>query len=142
MVLGHLGCHFVCPGCEEHVFLPRESHLGTFSGLPCQPRGEWPIRFLCLRKERLYSVASEPFHLDIEPLPNLDRGEAEFWEIECECVRQNCRQRHTIYTKCSANEIWPHIRRLLIGTNSASDEICAVGHTAEFREDRIQICSI
>src|SRR5271163_1544878 len=35
------------PGCEDYIFLPRQSLLGRFDNLQNRPTDDWPIKYLC-----------------------------------------------------------------------------------------------
>lgn len=125
---------FQCPLCSEHMILPRQSPLGTYVDQQYQPSGIWPINFLCFRYGQVSQVPRESIHLDTIVVQAPVSGEAALWQIECECVHENCGMYHAIYTKYLADESAKNVERLLL--DSTHLLACTQEHNAEFSAER------
>jgi hypothetical protein len=124
---------FNCPLCHEHVVLPRQSPLRTYVGQQYRPSGIWPIDFLCFRYAQVSQVPVESIRLDVIVVPGPVSGEAALWQIECECVHENCGMLHTIYTKYLADESAKNVERLLL--EPVPLVACTHEHNADFSAD-------
>lgn len=84
------------PDTECRVFLPRQSPLGTFEYPRCQPTGEWPVTFLCLRHGHLYRCPGDRVRPGMG-VSALGLPTQKIWRIDCECAHENCGRIDTIY---------------------------------------------
>jgi hypothetical protein len=77
------------------IVLPHRSHLGTFDNVVVQPKGEWPLTFLCLLHAHL-SVRSQDSirHAGPEMVPH---PPFRLWRVEYECGRENCGKQSVLY---------------------------------------------
>jgi hypothetical protein len=121
---------FLCPGCGESIFLPRQSSLGIADALLYLTTSIWPIRFLCSRLERMYEVRPVAVHLGTEAVRHLP-NQPSLWEIDCECSLESCGKRHCIYTTLPKESEPRMVTRLLLKSNPLVS--CIGGHPAKFR---------
>lgn len=130
-------CRFQCDGIDHTFVLPRQSPLGIYVGEQYQPKGIWPIDFLCLPHGHMCRVGEETIHL--ESVETLGQGlrEASLWRIEYECARQNCGQRRTIYTRYSAAGAQSDVLRAALGTRAKIP--CSGGHEARLDAARMNL---
>lgn len=94
-------CFVQCPGCENgRTILPRQSRLGTFRALPNPSKYSWPAMFLCRECERTSLDWGTNIRSDSEEVPAPTSGLAPvLWQIEYECVRENCGEPHVLYMR-------------------------------------------
>jgi hypothetical protein len=130
-------CQFLCNG-EEHTFvLPRRSPLGIFDDPQNQPKGSWPIIFLCLPHRHACEVTLDTIHPDSVQTVAQGLHEASLWQIEFECVQGNCGLRQTIYTRYSRDGKPSDVERSL---RDASHVIaCKGGHRAVVRWETLRV---
>lgn len=130
-------CRFQCGGSEHTLVLPRRSPLGIFVDEPCQPKGTWPIDFLCLQHGHVCRVGKETIHLDSVQTVAPGLHVVSLWEIEYECAKQNCGQRRTIYTRYSRDAEPSDVTKIVL--NASPMLVCKEGHPAELREDLMDV---
>lgn len=103
--------HMMILPCSCSIPLPRRSHLGTFESLECQPMGEWPQVFLCLRHGQAFECLPDSIHFEADMrLPG--QRVSPLWRIECVCGEENCATRHEFYTGRMPN--WDSILEWLL----------------------------
>ena len=129
---------FDCPLCGESIILPRQSPLGVYGGVACEPSGRWPLKFLCTARGLFCEVPSAAIRRGTTPMWSIDQHAGSFWEIECPCSQKNCGRHHAIYTKFSGNATE---REVVVAAVRASNAIslmmaCSAHHLV-VRQDRI-----
>ncbi len=92
-----------CGEIEHGFVLPRQSPLGIFDDQQSQPKGTWPIAFLCLPHGLAWQVTPDMIHLDTVQTVPPGLHEASVWQVEYECAHNNCGRHWTIYTKHSTD---------------------------------------
>ena len=136
----HLPVHhvyqFQCPKCFEHTTLPRQSPLGTSVDQQYQPTDIWPINFLCFRYGQVFSVQAAAIHQTTIVALAPNSGAASLWEIECECVHNNCGKHHAIYTKYLTDAPTSVVIDILL--KAYPTIACTEEHSVEFRADRME----
>ena len=137
MVERRLVCHFDCDGAEHDIVLPRRSPLGIFDDPQNQPKGKWPITFLCLLHRHECEVPVEAIRLDTVQIASPGIREVCLWQIEFECARENCGLLQTIYTRYSRDAKPSDVERAL---QDASHAIaCKGGHRAFVRWETLHV---
>ena len=91
--------------------------------------------FLCFRYERLCEVLAEAIHFETIAAQAPVSGEAALWQIECECVHENCGALHAIYTKYLADASTADVIRILRNANPII--ACMTEHSVELRDGKI-----
>ena len=84
------GWFLICPKCSRKTVLPRQSRIGTYEGLQHQPKGKWPLAYLCPGCGQLSAVEHTAVRFDAVAGPNLVLGRQALWWIDCECGHKNC----------------------------------------------------
>ena len=130
-------CQFLCHGVEHTLVLPRRSPLGTFDDPQNQPKGKWPITFLCLLHRHVCEVTLDTIRPDIVQTVPLGLNAVSLWQIEYECDRQNCGQHQTIYTRYLTDA---EPQTLIETLQDACPLIfCERGHPVGLRKDLITV---
>jgi len=137
MVERRLVCHFECDGAEHDIVLPRRSPLGIFDDPQSLPTDKWPITFLCLPHRHMCAVPVEAIRLDTAQIAAPSTYEVCLWQIEFECVRENCGLRQTIYTRYSPDAKPSDVESAL---QDASHVIaCKGGHRAVLKWEALRV---
>ena len=130
-----LGCYSHSPVHPCRIWLPRESPLRKAEHLDFQPKGSWPVMFLCLQHMQWCMRSELNVHPDIEAR-DLDRRLPPLLLIQCRCALGHCRKLHTIY----AARIWDW--SLILKKLVAQQPRIPCGengeHALKWREDLIQ----
>jgi hypothetical protein len=130
-------CQFLCDGEDHTLVLPRRSPLGTFDDPQNQPKGKWPITFLCLPHRHVCEVTLDTIHLDTVQTVAPGLNEVSLWQIEFECARENCGLLQTIYTRYSRDGKLSDVEGAL---RDASHVIaCKGGHRAVVRWETLRV---
>ena len=58
----------LCDNCQQSIFLPHQSPLGTFRNQEYLPTDAWPADFLCQQCERVFSYLPTKPHRGTPPL--------------------------------------------------------------------------
>jgi hypothetical protein len=78
-----------------YILLPHRSLLGTFENGVIQPKGGWPLTFLCLRHERVSVRSADSIRFSgpepVRGLPFL------LWRVAYECGREDCGKRNVLH---------------------------------------------
>ncbi len=135
-----------CPLCDESIDLPRQSPLGTFSGLQRQPSRKWPITFLCRERELMCQMeAPQGDPNSVVVGTTIAERQLVLYEIECECAHENCERNVAIYTTdfavASEDQI---VDKLLRGLSTPSPPVRfpSGSHDLELRRDEIYLARL
>lgn len=126
-----LGCSDAGPERQCCILLPHQSPLGIFEHPNCQPSGEWPVMFLCLRHAHWCMRSVDNIHPEIEMLVQ-GQSVPPLWRIQCRCAQERCGRWHTIYVGKDSD--WNRILRKLL---EKQPRIPCESHVLKWREDLI-----
>lgn len=86
-----------CLLCGAPTVLPHQSSLGTFRGQLCQPNPVWPIKLLCVVTAQVCEHPFDKFRRRDLETPYRTPQTVVLWQVECECARENCGRKFTLY---------------------------------------------
>jgi hypothetical protein len=127
---------FQCPACYEHMILPRQSPLGKYGDQQYLPMDTWPIEFLCFRLGQVCLVQVAAIHQETIAALAPTSGEADLWQIVCECDHENCGEHRAIYTKYLADETAQNVCGILL--SAAHVVPCSKGHTLKLNAKKME----
>ena len=119
------------PANPRHIVLPHRSLLGTFEYPLCQPSGEWPATFLCLRHGQSFVCSDSIFRLEAEtPV----QGQPPLWRVQALCKHEGCEKMRTIFVGLQPDALAVRTKILKLLPVVPCD-----GHSLEWAEGWIQV---
>jgi hypothetical protein len=125
-----------CPNCHHKIALPHQSRIEIYEGQRYQPKGKWPLNYLCSACGRLSQVEQKEIRWDFAAGTNLSLGKQALWWIDCECGHENCTGNFSLCYKHLEIEMPSQVCEIVASISPAVG--CGIhGHRFEFRADKM-----